>query len=152
MRVAVGVWVGEGRKRSLLVEYERPTTLGGMGIFRLPGEFVEADRKVHEHAERVLERLHLWDEKAPESYEWSNPSSEGITTLSVHRLVDSYELNSRLERDARCLLLPRSSWPHILKHHFGGLKPFVQRMEGKAKKPRFTVADDVLEAILCAPA
>lgn len=152
MRVAVAVWVGEGRGRSLLIEYEPSATSGGEGTFRLPGEFVEADRKVQEHAYSVLRQLHPWDGKLPDAYDWFAPSSEGITTLMIPQLMGSYELNAVAKKeDAWRLLLPRSSWQHILQRRFGGLKPFVQRVEGRAKKPHFTVADDVLDALRSAP-
>ena len=152
MRVALAMWIGVGTKRSLLVEYERAATTGGAGTIRLPGEFVEVDRKVPEHAQSVLQELHLWDGKSPDAYDWCAPSSEGITTLMFHRAIASLELNAMVEKqDARRLLLPRASWPHIRKRRFGGLKPFVQRVEGRYKKPYFTVADDVLDALRSAP-
>lgn len=151
MRVSVALWVKGPRTRSLLVEYERPASFGGVGVFRLPGEFVEADRDVHQHGYRVLAELHQWEGHHPEHYTWCWPSDEGMATLRIDRRVETLSLNPGLERDSRRFLLTAGMWRHIKAGKFGVLRTLVEMVERTVPKPRFTVANDVLEALRDVP-
>ena len=152
LRVELALFVGSGEDRALLVEYTPPVGSGQPGVFSLPGEFVEADRKVSEHAYRVLEGSGVWDGTTPDSLLWSPPSSQGITTLRIDRRVeDEGVLPPRTLQQRGVFLLPRSQWKDFFNRFKRLMRPLLKRVDPQNLTANVEVADGLREAIRSAP-
>lgn len=146
LRVGVAVWVGKGKNPSLLVEYEPSTGYALPGVFRLPGEFVEADRDILQHAYRVLEQLGLWKGHHPQEYWWSLGLNDGIGTMRIDIEVEAWELNDGFLRDQRRLLVSPGAYRSITRGRLSKLRKHASPHERTALKPLVSVADDVRTA------